>query len=573
MIESRNHQDIPLYISNSYMSTEGNLTGSWRYMRPVGRECTAPCGAACPVGEDIARIEMLCAGRDAGAAWETIVRENPLPAVCGRVCFHPCEAACNRAGLDMPVGIRLLERFIGDMALSDGRAFPPPAAPKTGQKVAVVGSGPFGLSAAYFLSMLGYGCDVFEAADAPGGLLRWGIPAYRLPAEVLAAEIRRIEALGVAIRCNAPVTTETLPDLRRRYQAVFIGAGYGSPIRMNIPGEDLAADGLALLRDLRAGKPPELTGTAAVIGGGNTAADAARSLLRLGVKPIIVYRRRKEDMPAFHEEIEGALAEGADLMERVAPVNIEKDGESLVMTLQKMKTADAGADGRARVVPDGEKQSRLTVDHVFRAIGAGADPVWRAGGDNVIRLRHCALVGEETPFLYGGDLTTPTKSVADAVASGKQAAMALDAFLKNGPEAVEPSLAACRVGKGPALSMEIYLEGDRRNRDSRVVAFEDINTDYFDIRHRVAAPALAVPERIGSFAEIEQTLSDEAAAEESGRCFNCGVCNHCDNCRLFCPEMAVVLTDARRINLDYCKGCGICVTECPRSALILETEP
>jgi Pyruvate/2-oxoacid:ferredoxin oxidoreductase delta subunit len=319
----------------------------------------------------------------------------------------------------------------------------------------------------------------------------------------------------------------------------------------------------------------------AVIGGGNTAVDLARSLKRLGADPVIVYRRRREEMPAFGREAEMALEEGVNLMELMAPVRIEEAGSGYRLTLQPMKVAETGSDGRARTVPDGAATQELTVEAVFTAIGASPAAEWRMPSEKesgAIRLAHCTLLQGRVPTVFGGDLTNTVQSVADAIASGKAGAMALDTLFLEGAGQVADRLAGCRVGARSSLSMEIYLDGSRGRRAGHEVALNEINTAYFppSARHR---PAILSPrERVRSFEEVEKGLSKEAAGAEAARCFNCGLCNDCDNCRLFCPEVAVMKHQedagpaSRRILYDYCKGCGICVTECPRNAMDLTIE-
>ena len=574
---------LPLFIPRSNTSTQINKTGSWRYFRPLYEEKTAPCSAACPAGEDIPRIEMLVSQGLFKKAWETILDENPLPSICGRVCFHPCEKACNRGELDEPIAIHSLERFIGESAISSSKSADLKKLPDNGKKAAIAGAGPAGLATAYFLSRLGYQCDVFEAQSEPGGILRWGIPAYRLPEDTLKKEIKRIEDLGVHIHCETPVTEALLQKINQKYNALFIGCGYGRPIKLKIPGEESAHDGLRFLHQIRTGGKVALQGTAAVVGGGNTAVDVARTLKRLGVKPIIVYRRRRQDMPAFEPEIERARKEGIELMELLTPIRIEEDpgstsksDSSFKMTLQKMKVSTKEIRGRARVIPYGEKTKTLQVQHIFIAIGAEAEVLWHlpsAKNNNQLTLSHSTIIEQEIPVVFGGDLTNETKRVTDAIASGKQAAIALDVYFKKGWDSIEESLVNCRVGGGPALSMAAYLNEERNNRKPHIVSFDEINSDYFQSAPRVISPTLSPDQSVRSFSEIEATLSKRAATQEAERCFNCGICNSCDYCRIFCPDVAVMVEEAERyINLDYCKGCGICVTECPRNAMALEEE-
>ena len=576
-------KELPLFIPHSSTSTAVNKTGSWRFFHPKYEEKTAPCAAACPVGQDIPRIEMLVSRGQYKDAWRMILDENPFPAVCGRVCFHPCEVACNRAHFDESIAVHHLERFLGDTAIS-GQLKPEfDIKPSTGQKIAIAGAGPAGLAAAYFLVRLGYECDVFEAAAKPGGLLRWGIPAYRLPREILEHEIERIENTGARIHCRTPVDEKFLEKLKQDFDALFIGCGYGHTFMLNIQGEEFASDGLEFLNRLDVGEKISHIGTAAVIGGGNTAIDVARSLARLGAKPLIVYRRRIQDMPAFAPEVAMAVDEGIRIMELVSPTHIrETDGGSsstppgYELGLQQMKADEIDSNGRARVVPDGDGTKTIAVQNIFVAIGAAAEKLWQfpdSEDAESLQLSHCGFYRQKIPLVYGGDLASPVKSVSDAIASGKQAALALDVYFQHGMKAVQNSLGRCRVGDGPALSMNAYLEKDRRNRSPHIVDFDEIVTDYFSPAPRAVPDVLDADSRIRSFNEIESAFDNTTAGQEAGRCFNCGICAACDYCRLYCPEMAVLVEKGQRtINMDFCKGCGVCATECPRNAMALEEE-
>jgi len=558
-------------MSRSHTTTAINKTGSWRFMRPAYHEKSAPCATACPVGTDIAKIQMLTADGDFVQAGQKLLQENPFPAICGHVCFHPCEAACHRAGYDQAVAINRIERFIGRHLIKTGARYPCAGRGPGARKVAIVGAGPAGLAAAYFLKILGIACEVFEAQDEPGGLLRWGIPDYRLPLDVLRAEVGRLVQMGIPIHCSRPVDQALVIELHNRYDAVFVGCGHGQPVTLPVKGAGDVVQGLAFLKKLRTKASDALQGRAAVIGGGNSAVDVARSLVRSGVETLIIYRRRMADMPAFEEEVERALAEGVVIKELLAPLQIERQGSGYLLKLQRMKLAEHGHQGqRATIVPHNGQRQDLRADHVYTAIGAEPDPLWRPPGGEApesLHLTHCALQRDHQKVtVYGGDLTNPIRSVADAIASGKQAAMALNTYFTDGWEAVVPRLAACQIGRGQSPSMEIYTGGPRKARFNQTVAFEQLNLDYFRPVERMAVKQASSEAR-------EPLLSVDAVQFEARRCFNCGLCNDCDNCRLFCPEIAVKITPAgRQIDLDYCKGCGICVTECPRDAMVLVME-
>lgn len=610
-----------LFIPRSCLTTEGNKTGSWRFLRPRYEDKSAPCAANCPAGEDIPQIEMLTTQGFFKEAWETILRENPFPAVCGRVCFHPCEGSCNRGEYDDPVAVHTLERFLSDTAARYDLSPSFTRLPSREERIAVVGAGPAGLAAAWFLTLLGYSCDVFEALPEAGGVLRWGIPAYRLPADVLRQDLRRLDREGIRIFTGRPVDRQFFAETAARYRAVIVACGHGRGQSLSIPGEMEVGviEGLDFLRWIRAGEMASGGGTetvivsraghgrsmetpdggnasaigsefpgrtgkgafssceglTAVIGGGNTAVDVARSVIRLGGKAMIFYRRRRQDMPAFADEIRMAIEEGVALEELVSPAAAGRDGEDIVLSLRRMIVAGVEESGRARVIPDGDKTKEVRVRWVIRATGAGPEESWMlpaVDGENVLTLSHCRLVpGEGKPVVvYAGDLVNATKSVAHAVASGKEAAIALDALLREGAEAVIPRLQACAVGDGPALSMDVCLGGERRLRNHHVVAYTEINTDHFCFAARLTQPRLLVEERVRSFAEIDLKISAGLAMKEAERCFNCGLCNGCDKCWLYCPDVAVIREgEVRRIDYDYCKGCGICVVECPRDAMSL----
>ena len=573
---------IPLLIPCSSMSTESNKTGSWRFLKPLYDEKTSPCSTACPAGEDIARIEMLTAQGMFKEAWETIIRENPFPGVCGRICPHPCEQLCNRREFDEAIAIHTVERFLAETASRYDLKPTLPRLTAKKQKIAVVGAGPAGIATAYFLVQLGYSCDVFEAMPEPGGVLRWGIPLYRLPLPTLRNEIAQIECQGVYIRTGQQIDKKFLQDAMNHYNAVFIGCGHPRTVEIGIPGEGISAveNGLEFLKRIRRGESISPRGLSAVIGGGNTAIDVARSIVRLGGKALILYRRRRCDMPAFEEEVQMALEEGVELRELVAPVKITEEDGHCILTLQEMKISGEDSGGRAHVLPDERKTRELRVQHVFKATGAEPAGNWlnpaEKPGTSLALTNALLVYPDKGPALvFGGDLTNETKSVVHAVASGKQAAMALDVLFQDGIEAIVPKIQACLVGDGPSLSMEVYMGGDRRSRNSHIVNYEEINTDHFQFQPRISQPRLLREERLRSFEESDLKISTNLAIREADRCFNCGICNQCDNCYMFCPDIAVIRekdSQDRRVNYDYCKGCGLCVVECPRNAMTLKEE-
>jgi 2-oxoacid:acceptor oxidoreductase delta subunit (pyruvate/2-ketoisovalerate family) len=583
-MEKRNDKAnaLPLVLPRTYASTEANKTGSWRYLRPRYENKTSPCSATCPAGEDIARIEMLAEEGLFKEAWETILRENPFPAVCGRVCFHPCEGQCNRREFDEAVAIHQIERFLADTARkNDTKPAIEGRDEKRPEKIAIAGAGPAGLAAAYFLTRLGYGCEIFETREEPGGVLRWGIPPYRLPLDVLRTEISLIQSLGVPIRTGTPLGPSLLEEAKGKYAAVFLGCGHSRSRGLGVPGEDLEGveEGLPFLASIRAGNMQKLSGPVAVVGGGNSAVDVARSVARLGGESWILYRRRREDMPAFETEILQALEEGVKIRELVAPVRLERKNGRFLFTLQPMRIEGKEADGRGRIVPEGAVET-MEFGKVFKAIGEEAGEEWYRPPDenrDVLRLSNCtfSMRAGLPVVVYGGDLAASVKSVVHAVASAKEGAIALDILFREGRENLSGGLRKCRVGEGPSLSMEMHLGGPRARRSGHVVRYTEINTDYFQMTPRITQPRLLAEERLRGFDEIDLKISANLAIREAERCFNCGLCNQCDNCYLFCPDMSVHRGEGgkdRRIDYDYCKGCGLCAAECPRNAMVLEEE-
>jgi NADPH-dependent glutamate synthase beta subunit-like oxidoreductase/Pyruvate/2-oxoacid:ferredoxin oxidoreductase delta subunit len=571
-----------ILIPCSYISTESNKTGAWRFLRPRYEEKTSPCSAACPAGEDIGRIEMLATQGLFKEAWETILRENPFPGVCGRVCYHPCESSCNRGEFDEAIAIHTIERFLSDTASRNDFKPVLERLPARKEKIAIIGSGPGGLAGAYFLALLGYTCDVFESMHEPGGVLRWGIPSYRLPLSALRNDISQIESQGVRIYLERRITRDLLEDMYGTYDGIFLCCGHSTSGSLGIPGEDLkgVTNGLDFLRSVREGEIPSVEGLSVIIGGGNTAVDVARSVIRFGGKALIAYRRRRQDMPAFKDEVAMLLDEGVELRELLAPIAITEESGEYVLTLGSMRVAGEDQDGRALVERDGDTIEEIRTRRIFKAIGEVAAEPWYQPpekGNDIRVLNNCLMVirTDHPAVVFGGDLTAGFKSVVNAVASGKEAAIAFDILFRKGLDSVDEGLADCKVGNGPSCSMEIHMKGERYKRNSHIVTYEEINTDYFSLTQGITQPRLLRDERLSSFEEVDLKISASMAMRESERCFNCGLCNQCDNCYLFCPDMSVVHDsniNSRHIDYDYCKGCGLCVVECPRNAMILEEE-
>jgi len=573
-IQTQSPNNVSLLISQSRTNTLGNKTGTWRFVRPKYQEKTAPCSNACPLGIDVAKVEMFASRKDYQNALKTILLENPFPAICGRVCFHPCESACNRQFLDQSVGIHNIERFLGNWGLSNNQTYLnyPEG---NGATIGIIGAGPAGLSVAYFARRLGYHCDIFEKSDNPGGLLVSGIPSYRLPKHIVIEELQRFQHDGIHFKYNQSVSMKQLDDFKHVYDALFLCCGDAQSIALKISGADHAIDGLNLLRQIRTKEAPSLEGKIAVIGGGNTAIDVARSLLRMGARPIIVYRRTRNEMPAHSHEINAALDEGIELKECLSPIAIQKETDLLQVSLQVMKSGEQTKEGRQTYIPDGNLMETMQVKHVVSAIGAEMEMMWRNDQWD-LSLSHCRMKKiSDMPVFWCGDLTTSEKTVTHALASGKQAVIVLDALTNNNDTEISNICDQCQVGNGPAMSFEIYQQGERKYRtNTKIVHFERINTAYFPTIPAVQVNKLSQDTCLNSFDEVISGFDESQMIQEALRCFNCGICNDCDTCRIFCPEMAIQWdNDKRHILMDYCKGCGICIVECPRDAMNLEVEP
>lgn len=558
----------------STATTLYNKTGAWRYMRPVYRERTAPCNDACPAGEDIVAYLGMVADGHYREAWEWLRRENPFPGVCGRVCPHPCETQCNRDRLGGAIAIHHVERFLSDWAADQG--IEPPAKKTTrSQRVAVIGSGPAGLSCAFHLARKGFPVTVFEALPEPGGMLRIGIPTYRLPRDVLDREIHAIGALGVRIETGRRLGENLSWDDLSGFEAVFVALGQQVSRELGVPGEDAAGvlHGIELLKRLNRGEAVQIGRRVAVIGGGNTAMDAARSARRLGSDVTVVYRRTRAEMPAIAEEIDEAEQEEVQFHFLAAPVRVRtENGRVSGLRCVRMRLGDPDESGRRRPEPIPGSEFDLEAETVILALGQVTDlaglPEEIAREGQFIRIERSGMTSREGVFA-GGDAATGYGTVAHAIGSGKRAALAIDRFLRGEP-----------LAEFPPLHRNVHASP--RNTLDDVVTFEELNTFYLTHEERPADRHLAAAERLRSFAESNLGLEAETVRGEGLRCFSCGTCNRCDNCFNFCPDLSVARTGDwfkplpeypfYEILYDYCKGCGICAAECPRHAITMEEE-
>jgi len=535
----------PFAITLDPGSSLANRTGSWRTSRPVYLDRLPPCNKQCPAGEDIQGWLFHAESGDYENAWRHLTKDNPFPAIMGRVCYHTCESACNRGQLDAPVGINSVERFLGDEALKRGWKLTAPAV-ETGKHVLVVGAGPSGMSAAYHLRRLGHRVTVHEAGPLLGGMMRFGIPKYRLPRDVLEAEMQRVVDLGVTVNLNSKVANILDTMQAGAFDAAFLAVGAHIGKRAMIPAGDAAKiiDAISLLRSMEGEDKPMLGRRVVVYGGGNTAIDVARTAKRMGAEPLIVYRRTREKMPAHDFEVEEALQEGI----MVKWLSTIKQADESSLTIEKM-----ALDGKGFPQPTGEFET-IEADSLVLALGQDVDLGLLDGvpglqvSDGVVQVGANMMTGHPGIFA-GGDMVPAERNVTVGIGHGKAAAKHIDAWLRG----------------------EQYVPPPKHE----VAAFANLNTWYYTDAPKTVRPMLDIIRRQSTFDEVQGGLDEGTALFEARRCLSCGNCFECDNCYGVCPDNAVIKLGAGKrfeFNYDYCKGCGMCVAECPCGAIKMEAE-
>ncbi len=526
----------------------GQFSGPRRIRRPTYVDLLPPCNQACPAGENIQGWLALAQQGQFEQAWQLLMLDNPMPAVHGRVCYHPCEDSCNRSRLDATVSIHAVERFLGDKALQKNWQ-PGEIGEPTGKRVLIVGAGPSGLSAAYHLARLGHAVDIHEAGPLAGGMMHFGIPKYRLPRDVLDAEVRRIEAMGVKIVTEHKVEDLLAEKKAGNFDAVFMAIGAHLSKRTDIPARDAGKmlDAVKFLRDVEAGIQPKLGRRVAIYGGGNTAMDAARVAKRLGIdEALIIYRRDRAHMPAHDSEADDALEEGV----RIHWLRTIKEIDQSRFTVEIMEIDDNG-----RPQPTGEFET-LEADSLIMALGQDVDASFLRGVPGLeFNPDGTAIVDDNLmtgyPGLFaGGDMVPSERTVTVAVGHGKKAARHIHAYLSGG------------VYESPAKH--------------DLASFDKLHVWYFTDAAQRPQKHIDVKRRISSFDEVVRGLREKEAVYEARRCLSCGNCFECDGCYGACPEDAVIkLGPGKRYRFDYalCTGCAICFEQCPCHAIDMIPEP
>jgi len=521
-----------------------NHTGTWRTERPIYIDRLPPCNQACPAGENIQQWLYLAEEGRYEEAWQQIMEDNPFPGIMGRICYHPCESSCNRGEVDSAVGINGIERFLGDLAVTNRWSVS--VAEPTGHRVMVVGAGCAGLSAAYHLKRMGHEVTVFEKSPKAGGMMRYAIPKYRLPREKLNAEIERLLDMGVKIECGVEIDDYQQAKQEGGFDAVFlsIGAQIANELPMNEANSPEVLDPLDVLRRVEEDQPTGLRGHVVVYGGGNTAVDIARYALKLSARATVIYHRTEQYMAAHAGEIKEARAEGVkfSFLRRLSSI------DGLNVQFERMK------QGQGRDIHPTGQFEVFEADIIVGALGQSLDESGLTGLEKLKQEDHLVWVGEDMQtnlegVFAGGDMTPSLRTATSAIGQGKKAARNIDAFLKGAR----------------------YVKAEKHE----IAEASMLNTWYYTDAPRIMRPVLEMLRRQSGFSEVVGNLTEEQAKFEARRCMSCGNCFECDNCYGMCPDNAITNLGTGKgfeFKYDYCKGCGLCVNECPCGAIKMVPE-
>lgn len=563
--------DPEIIVPISRQTTEVFKTGTWSSIRPRFAEKISPCRASCPIGNNISAAARAAADGDFDAALAAFLEESPLPGVCGRVCYHPCQLSCNRMEADGAVQVRALER-----ASSEFGHAAPKILSKAGQgnPVAVVGSGPAGLSCAYHLARMGHPVTVYEAADKPGGLLAYGIPEFRLPEVVLEKELSRIWGLGVTLKTGLRVDPAEMEKLAQSHDAIFFAPGADSSQSLNMSGEKLdgVIPGLDFLR-----RPPlqhkAKSAEVVVIGGGNTALDAARSAVRAGARHVtVLYRRTRDEMPGFADEVADAEAEGVVFKTLVAPTSFIGTQRLEAVRLVRFKLAEPEADGRPRPIPIEGTEGDMACDMALVATGQKPSDLfldselrWESGRIWVDAWHRTS----QSKIFSGGDVTPAKASVVDAMTTGKRAALGIHLSVVD--QLNDADVKTVMLGPGPAFSLTAWFQRPENWKPDQVALPDKLTLCMAPQQPPEDLQESDPSERINSLEEAALGFTIEAARKEAERCLVCGTCVGCNRCMVFCPEGAVIPPEEPGgeylYRNEYCKGCNTCASVCLRGVM------
>jgi len=554
VVVPKTRKEMPVTTLSVPTVGSAGKTGFWRDFRPVRLELVAPCTYNCPASNHLPQIfEKIRDGKLEEAA-EIFLETNPFPSITGRVCPRFCEQHCNRGEYDEVISIRSIERFLGDYILEKkGESWFHETSAEIGKKVAIIGSGPAGLSAAYYLRKMRYEITIFESEEKPGGMLTYGIPPYRLPKRIVEKEVAALTKMGIKIKTGKAVGKNVnFEDIQEEFDAVLLAIGAWKERDIGIPGEEFMMSGLGFLKEVNKGRerPPGMA--VAVIGGGNVSIDVARTLKRLGAKPTVLYRRTEKEMPAISEEITKAKGDGIEFRFLTQPVGASKKNGKIVLKCIRMRLGEPDATGRRRPIPIEGSEFTLEFDAAIKAIGERPDVTWvpekfMSEKGWMKADPATGVVGEN--LFAAGDLISGPATVVEAIAAGRKTARSINQYLRR--EEITP---------------EAPLE--------KPVKIEEINIEYYESKERVKAFELPPEERTKSL-DKEETLgiSLEEVESEANRCFSCGYCRACGICWIFCPDASIDLSDGKpEFDYDYCKGCGICSTECPCGVIMMQRE-